>query len=486
MEQPKHICQLDIDDLSVPLTKERALGLQTELWQRLATPQFQDQLEQCKEQGLEPLEFRKVRQRLVLDVQSEVLPKYGYQADASGVAEMMKEFDKFVDDPEVSANRDAIDQIIGKNKDHRKSERNPLQLEASALRLQLGLPYPSPAAPMVVVPEHPLLGARRVRSASPSRPPNGWRPDAALHVQSGRPSSKSAPPATRQWMQTYQELLGWKRRFSSETQPPVEIDLNDIQVPLTRPRILALQKELWGCYQSRDFQIKVRKYAEKYGAGSLEFRKERLGLVLDVQGEILQRYGFEAGLKGAAALYKSMGETFPHDAEIAANAEAIDELSGKTWGSVSRQDKVAIKQSISPWAKALPQPWYEMAVRRVRAEDGYWVVTGGKKHGGLLVRLGESTAAKQMPTLLAIGAVVKEVQRCNGRLCYELVSGIGPNYGWVSLELHGTHLLQRYEGDIHVLSHMRCDPKRDSKATVEPKVSSVVRAGNSEQFAQVE
>ncbi|CAE7356561.1 unnamed protein product, partial [Symbiodinium necroappetens] len=57
-------------------------------------------------------------------------------------------------------------------------------------------------------------------------------------------------------------------------------------------------------------------------------------------------------------------------------------------------------------------------------------VVGGAGHGGVLVRSGPALSDELCETRLATGAVVKEVETTDGRLCYELVRGDGPAMGW--------------------------------------------------------
>ncbi|CAE7221497.1 unnamed protein product, partial [Symbiodinium sp. CCMP2456] len=68
-------------------------------------------------------------------------------------------------------------------------------------------------------------------------------------------------------------------------------------------------------------------------------------------------------------------------------------------------------------------------------------VVGGAGHGGVLVRSGPALSDELCETRLATGAVVKEVETTDGRLCYELVRGDGPATGWVSMKLRGRDLL---------------------------------------------
>merc|ERR1712032_1248595 len=84
----------------------------------------------------------------------------------------------------------------------------------------------------------------------------------------------------------------------------------------------------------------------------------------------------------------------------------------------------------------------------VTAKDGYWVVVGGSKSGGIIVRLGPDMSSKKYAALLSVGAIVKTVEQQGTRLSYQRMSGSGPNYGWVSLKFKDTNLLEPYEGEV--------------------------------------
>jgi hypothetical protein len=116
--------ELDLDDLEqFPLTKERALALQKELLTKFSAPLFQALLlETDREHEDEPIAFRKAQQDLVLTVQKEVLPKFGYEGSFQGVAAMRNDFKIFSDDAEVSANRLTIHRLIGQVRDEEVNE----------------------------------------------------------------------------------------------------------------------------------------------------------------------------------------------------------------------------------------------------------------------------------------------------------------------------------------------------------------------------
>ncbi|CAK0830381.1 unnamed protein product [Prorocentrum cordatum] len=73
----------------------------------------------------------------------------------------------------------------------------------------------------------------------------------------------------------------------------------------------------------------------------------------------------------------------------------------------------------------------------VAASGELWTVVGGGAKGGLAVRGGSDLSAPELGELLATGAVVKALEREDGRLRFELVEGEGPATGWVSTSFKG-------------------------------------------------
>lgn len=112
--------ELDLSAVQVPLTKQRLLGLQEELRDRLATPNFQARLRECEAaHDQHSADFRKEHQQLVLREQAEVLPKYGFPGTMQGVHDLLATIKSdFKEDPEVGENLRAIDALIWKEGCH--------------------------------------------------------------------------------------------------------------------------------------------------------------------------------------------------------------------------------------------------------------------------------------------------------------------------------------------------------------------------------
>jgi len=69
-----------------------------------------------------------------------------------------------------------------------------------------------------------------------------------------------------------------------------------------------------------------------------------------------------------------------------------------------------------------------------------WEVVGGVDKGGIMVRQGQELQSAQESSRLATGATVEQLALIGERLRYRLVTGTGPQEGWVSLRLSGKDL----------------------------------------------
>jgi len=72
-----------------------------------------------------------------------------------------------------------------------------------------------------------------------------------------------------------------------------------------------------------------------------------------------------------------------------------------------------------------------------------WEAVGGAVIGGILVRDGKAPGASGLPTRLATGSLIKEVELDGDKLHYELLTGSGPPTGWVNIKFKGESLLVR-------------------------------------------
>eukprot|EP00435_Cladocopium_sp_Y103_P000933 s53_g1.t1 len=70
-----------------------------------------------------------------------------------------------------------------------------------------------------------------------------------------------------------------------------------------------------------------------------------------------------------------------------------------------------------------------------------WEVVGGGKDGGIMVREGCSLKSPELRQRLATGSLVRELAEKGERICYQLLSGSGPQAGWVSIKVKNTEML---------------------------------------------
>jgi len=412
-------CEIDMDDVPVPLTRERLLGLQHELLEAFSAEAFQARLRRCERKyPRSSAAFRREHQQLAMDVQAGIIPKYGFEGSLEGVGDMLLAIKPFTDDPEVSRNIQTINRLVAKS---------------------------SPPAAL-----------RELRSGTVVPQDDAWH----QHQQENW-----------QQYQQQQEFL-WSQQLSEEEleqqqRPadkltfrgaPVEIDMEDvtvplereraltlqkdITVPLKRERALTLQKELHDMFSARGFQAQLRECELRHAGQPAELHREHQELVMGVQASVLPKYGFEPTLEGVLDMLAAVRELAADDPEVSANVDAINGL-------------IALKARARP---APPPAGQEPATSAGQgpsgaeaaavAQEGYWVVTGGKKTGGILVRLGEEITSQALPEVLAFGAVVKELHLSRGRLSFEKVSGDGPSRGWVSLRAGCVSLLEPYEGTV--------------------------------------
>lgn len=74
-----------------------------------------------------------------------------------------------------------------------------------------------------------------------------------------------------------------------------------------------------------------------------------------------------------------------------------------------------------------------------------WEVIGGTEHGGIIVRAGRDTSSSQKEQRLSTGALVEELEVRGDRLRFKLLTGDGPDSGWVSTRLKDKDLLAKTE-----------------------------------------
>mmetsp|Transcript_20960 Transcript_20960/g.36748 ORF Transcript_20960/g.36748 Transcript_20960/m.36748 type:complete len:346 (+) Transcript_20960:3-1040(+) len=75
------------------------------------------------------------------------------------------------------------------------------------------------------------------------------------------------------------------------------------------------------------------------------------------------------------------------------------------------------------------------------ADKKVWEVIGGKDKGGIVVREEQSLKSKELAERLSVASLVEEVVLVGKRLQYKLLTGSGPETGWVSINVADKDLL---------------------------------------------
>jgi len=101
------------------------------------------------------------------------------------------------------------------------------------------------------------------------------------------------------------------------------------------------------------------------------------------------------------------------------------------------------------------------------ADPQAWEVVGGGDKGGILVRDGQSLKSAELPGRLATGSLLEEVDLVEDRLHYKLLTGSGPERGWVSIAIKGKELvcpLGSLQGNAQSTPGVREAPSREHEA----------------------
>jgi len=76
-----------------------------------------------------------------------------------------------------------------------------------------------------------------------------------------------------------------------------------------------------------------------------------------------------------------------------------------------------------------------------------WAVVGGSGKGGIMVRREQDLTSNPFPTKLAPGSLIEELEVEGNRLHYKRLKGDGPDFGWVTIEHNGKHLVEPWIDD---------------------------------------
>lgn len=113
-----------------------------------------------------------------------------------------------------------------------------------------------------------------------------------------------------------------------------------------------------------------------------------------------------------------------------------------------------------------------------------WQVVGGESKGGILVRTDVDTSSEELPERLATGALVRILAQVGTRANYEMITGDGPNSGWVTTQVGSKALLVKTGQQLSPILHADVQPSRNSDSAEESDVDSPAAGSDSEASTQ--
>lgn len=146
----------------------------------------------------------------------------------------------------------------------------------------------------------------------------------------------------------------------------------------------------------------------------------------------------EHGHRGHCALYVDSSQAVPCNASMRHLWEIADwiHLTAHGYQSLGR----GVAQQLLPLLQRMGSKADKASAKQAEASSALrpsgaklWRVRGGKRKGGLIVRMDKGTDSLFHSGRLGFGAVLQELELCDDRLHYLKVSGEGPNTGWVSV-----------------------------------------------------
>lgn len=264
---------------------------------------------------------------------------------------------------------------------------------------------------------------------------------------------------------------------------PLSLGLPAAMAALSLEECVKMEDGLIKGYLTEEFQTKIWEAWRGKGDDQVEMAKARQAACLEVQGPVIQQFGFESSRAGVMESVKAFTPEMNNDPEIAWRNGIMAYLVDP-----GMQQKVASGRQpppvgILPSRKARPDPaeWPEGIPGHV------WHVVGGGDKGGIIVRSGKDTKSSQLDKRLSTGAIIEEMDRDEDRIKYEKIKGDGPDMGWVSMTFKTTVLVEPLWFDleedikikdtykvVHDRVAMRIKPNKDSKmVSAETKGSKV-------------
>lgn len=224
---------------------------------------------------------------------------------------------------------------------------------------------------------------------------------------------------------------------------------------LSRHQVLEIQDALIKEYQKQEFQDKLHAAVAAAGTSAAEQLHARHEVCLKVQGPIIEKYGFEPTLRGVHQTFGALTDDMRRDPEIEARIVTMSALVERRDPRAQREQEKDAKTNASLELSHAHQGSRHPAVHVEAAEGRLWRVVGGTHHHGVMVRKGKELSSPVLSdgnheARLSTGAVVHEMELFGERLHYKKITGDGPDYGWVSINLHGSALLEPVASPLKV------------------------------------
>lgn len=225
-------------------------------------------------------------------------------------------------------------------------------------------------------------------------------------------------------------------------------------------------------YLTEEFQTRIWEAWKAHGDDAVAMAKAKQGVCLEVQGPVIEKFGFEPSRAGVMESVKAFTPEINDHPEVAWRSTFMAYLVDPSQQQKVATGRQAAPPGVLPSRKARPEPseWPEDASGNV------WHVVGGGDKGGIIVRSGKDTKSAQLDKRLATGAIFEEVDRDEDRIKYQMVKGDGPDMGWVSTTFKSTVLVEPLWFDldqeikakdaykvVHDRVAMRAQPDKDSK-----------------------
>jgi len=302
------------------LTREQALSLQRDLHEAFAEEGFQSKLSELEESHPKgSRQFRVERQKLLLTVQSAVLPRHGFEGSQEGVMEMMRQFAGLEGDEEFQRTSLALNRLlrlVDASEPAAGPEAPPVGTEAEAAEVEVTVRHAvSEEAVCVSVPGTATM--REVREMLATKLAR------AEVTKRGRLVRRAGSTGAFTSLAD-SEKLGSRRNLLLMGMDDLKAATGTLP-PITREQALRLQRDLERGFGDPEFQDRLMKLEHEHGTDTSKFMVERQRLALTVQGPVLAKYGFEGNAQGVPDMMDAF-KAFNDDEQFQQNGLRLSQL----------------------------------------------------------------------------------------------------------------------------------------------------------------